>query len=126
MQPLLDLVNHRPARKQYKGQQFDAIRVQYEPYPASIMYADQDYEPGMEITWTYGDKSNMQLLYGYGFMLDKNLDEVVYIDVVFNDRFPDSSCTGIKKQNECIFPLHSYKVSDQLLHVIRAGISENT
>jgi len=40
MQPLLDLVNHRPARKQYKGQQFDAIRVQYEPYPASIMYAD--------------------------------------------------------------------------------------
>ena len=124
--PLLDLVNHRPQRKQYRGQKFDAIRAQFDPFPAYVMYADQDYEPGMEITWTYGNKPNIELLYGYGFVIDKNMDEFIDIDVHYNDRFLQSYCTGIKIPNGCKYHLYSYEVNDSLLHADRVGITGHT
>jgi hypothetical protein len=41
------------------------------------MYADRDYAPGTEIYWAYGVKANIELLFGYGFIIDRNLDDFI-------------------------------------------------
>jgi hypothetical protein len=36
------------------------------------MLADRDYRPGQEICWSYGKKENIDLLYGFGFVMEQN------------------------------------------------------
>ena len=60
--------------------------------PAFIMYADQEYKPGQEFTWPYGEKTNMELLYGYGFVIEKNLDDQIGIEVDYDDKLALDFC----------------------------------
>ena len=77
--PLFDLANHAPEPLEFEDDPQPIVHVP-ESYHGYVMLADKDYLPGQEITWSYGTKSNIDLLYGYGFVLDKNLYETFPVD----------------------------------------------
>ena len=86
------------------------------------MYADRNYVAGQEIYWSYNEKPNMELLYSYGFVLDKNLDEWVTIDMVFGDGFPPKLCKSIPITNGCKYNIRPYEIDPLMFQMMRAFV----
>jgi hypothetical protein len=64
--PFGDMLNHQPGPK--SSGMTAAGNVFF-------LAANQDFEVGDEVTISYGPRSNLQLLYQYGFIIEDNPDE---------------------------------------------------
>lgn len=120
MYPLLDLVNHDPTPRRYRDvKDFYTIRTQTGKMPAFVMFADRDFPKYSELVWEYGKKSNLELIYGYGFVMEKNMHDYFMYDLTSN-RF----CMGTRVQSDvCRFKIGAFDHNDDLLNMIRQGIT---
>lgn len=120
MYPLLDLVNHDPTPKRYRNvKDFYTIRTQTGKMPAFVMFADRDFPKHTELVWEYGKKSNLELIYGYGFVMEKNVHDHFMYDYTSN-RF----CTGTRMQSDvCRFKIGVFEHNDDLLNMIRQDVT---
>ena len=115
MCPLLDLVNHKPLPLKYRGQHIGPIRI-LEDGTSSVMLADRDFKPGQEIFWNQHGlfrTPNIELLYGGGFVIDKNLDEY------FTLHLTDEVCDYKNIPDKCKFEVNSYEINDFFLYKVR-------
>lgn len=119
MYPLLDLVNHGPTPKKYLGvPDFFTIRTQAGKMPAFVMFADRNFPKHSELVWEYGKKSNLELIYGYGFIMERNKHDHFMYDLT-SDRF----CLGTRVQsNVCRFKIGVETHEDLLLNMIRQDV----
>mmetsp|Transcript_19674 Transcript_19674/g.29881 ORF Transcript_19674/g.29881 Transcript_19674/m.29881 type:complete len:432 (+) Transcript_19674:52-1347(+) len=79
LMPALDLVNHEPKDPTARLE----LLYQEDSSPTSLssvkLIANRDLYRGDEITFSYGPISNAKLLSIYGFALDENEDDAVYL-----------------------------------------------
>jgi protein-histidine N-methyltransferase len=76
MVPWADMLNHKPTAHQghiAKNSFYFQIR------------AAENYSPGQQAYDSYGDKGNLRLLLGYGFVLENNTHDYAEIKMSLND-----------------------------------------
>ena len=61
----------------------------------------------------------MELLYGYGFVLENNCDDQIAIEVKYDDTMKLDFCSDKKIEGGCKYNVLPYKISEQLLHYCR-------
>jgi hypothetical protein len=82
------------------------------------MYADKDFKKGQEVSWAYGHKTNIELLYGYGFLIEKNLDEFIVMEITYGS-VPMSVCIEESVPKGCKYVLRPYEISATYLYFWR-------
>lgn len=120
MYPLLDLVNHDPTPKRFREvKDFYTIRTQTGKMPAFVMFADRNFPKHSEMVWEYGKKTNLELIYGYGFAMERNLHDTFMYDITSN-RY----CLGARVQSDvCRFKVGCYEHNDELLNMLRQEVA---
>eukprot|EP00276_Gloeochaete_wittrockiana_P008005 CAMPEP_0184644264 /NCGR_PEP_ID=MMETSP0308-20130426/1017_1 /TAXON_ID=38269 /ORGANISM="Gloeochaete witrockiana, Strain SAG 46.84" /LENGTH=351 /DNA_ID=CAMNT_0027072701 /DNA_START=444 /DNA_END=1499 /DNA_ORIENTATION=+ len=77
MVPFADMLNHSDASNKF---------LYFDPRAKSVrLRANRDYEPGEQVFVSYGQKSNAELLVGYGFAIRDNLYDSVELELGLDD-----------------------------------------
>lgn len=115
--PMLDLVNHGPVPVMYKKYTQEAgLKFQVPQNPAAVLIAERDFPAGSEITFSYGEKRNIELYIPYGFYIKNNLDE--YVPIILG-RAENCLETILERSDECLFKLRVYEINQNLVYMIR-------
>jgi hypothetical protein len=83
------------------------------------MYAERDFKRGQEVTWSYGAKHNLELMYLYGFTIDKNLHDIVKLNLALQ-----SPCLGLLLEDgRCSFDLDMMQVNQAMLSTMKGEVA---
>lgn len=105
--PLLDYMPHAPLPSRFKNKGILGISFQAEGTPSAVLYSDRDVKAGQEVTWSYSNLRNLELLYAHGVVIERNPDEWYMISAP-----KEVECTEDKAEEHCLFKV----VPDQINH----------
>jgi len=118
--PFLDLPNHSPLPLKYRHRNM-AIEKPFAlgTNPRGMyLLADRDFpEVGVEFTYSYGNLTNLGLLAQFGFILDKNLDDIFPVLTPI-----PGPCFAIKNEEACEYIMQAYELNTDLLHHVLTAI----
>lgn len=112
--PFLDLPNHSPLPLKYRRRNMPIEKpfaMGAEPRGMYLL-ADRDYpKTGVEFTYSYGNLTNLGLLAQFGFIIDKNLDDIFPVLTPI-----PGPCFAIKNEEACEYIMQAYELNTDLLH----------
>ena len=111
--PALELLNHMPRPKTPNPN----LGLEFTPSGYAVMRADRHFSKGDEIYWKYNFFDNIELLTYYGFVIDHNIDDRVYVYEEANGSCPEN-ISKYTIEGKCTFGLNLYKINQVLLKYI--------
>ncbi|ABW97922.1 met (nucleomorph) [Hemiselmis andersenii] len=122
--PYADFMNHNPFSTSY----INSKKISFSKNHEIVMYADKDYNKFDQIFTTYGQKTNLELLLLYGFILERNPFDSIELRISLSDKdsfFEKKKQFMIEceKTSEITFPIFYYKYPKELYEFLRFCIS---
>lgn len=118
--PYADFMNHNPFSSSY----IDSKKITFSKNNEIIMYADKDYNKFDQIFTTYGQKTNLELLVLYGFILERNPFDSIELrisisgkDLLFEKK--ERFMMDCEKSSQITFPIFYYKYPKELYEFLR-------
>jgi hypothetical protein len=110
IQPAICVVNHgfMVERPGYAYERPSGTLYYKRDEPLFKMQAQKYFNKGEEVVWSYGEKSNADLLFYYGFVIPKNPYDLFYISIeesgiachLESERLKNGSCEFVVKPSE--------------------------
>ena len=108
----LEFFNHLPEPLETRSQVFNKSVDFY--YPGHVtLYADRDLQKGQEVTFSYNLNSNKDLFAEYGFVLEKNINDLIYVYTEEVKQCPLRTPEFLEN-GYCWFRLRLYNLNKQL------------
>lgn len=118
--PYADFMNHNPFSTSY----IDSKKIAFSENNEIIMYSDKDYNKFDQVFTTYGQKTNLELLILYGFILERNPFDSIELRIAVSKsdpRFTEKQkfMFDCDKATEITFPIFYYKYPKELYEFLR-------
>jgi len=122
--PYADFINHNPFSTSY----INSKKIAFSENNEIVMYADKDYNKFDQIFTTYGQKTNLELLVLYGFIIERNPFDSIELrvalstkDELYNKK--EKFINDCEKTEQITFPVFYYKYPKELYEFMRLCLS---
>lgn len=118
--PYADFINHNPFSTSY----INSKQVAFSKSKEITMYSDKDYNKFDQIFTTYGQKSNLELLILFGFILERNPFDSIELRISLSSKDSlflkkENFLRDCEKTSQITFPIFYYKYPKELYEYLR-------
>lgn len=114
--PSIESFNHMPIPLNSKTHNL-TTGVQFYSNNSAALYSEKNFKKGEEVCFEYDKHSNLKLLMSYGFVLDRNVNDIILVSRTKTGDCPDNlyKATALGK---CIFTSKVFELDQKLLKYI--------
>jgi len=114
--PSIEFLNHMPIPLNSKTHNL-TTGIRFNPDNSADLYSERDFKKGEELYFEYDKNSNVKLLVNYGFVLDRNVNDVILVS-----RTKTGDCPGnlyrATAPEKCLFTSMVFELDQKLLKYI--------